>query len=51
MKALMSVLALSFGVAIVAPALGADPATTKYYCEKAKMEWDDATKTCAEAKK
>ncbi|HEY8246635.1 MAG TPA: hypothetical protein VIG38_05070 [Hyphomicrobium sp.] len=51
MKALMSVLALSFTVAFIAPALAADPPKTKADCEKMKMIWDDATKTCVEAKK
>ncbi len=51
MKALMSVLALSFAVAFVAPAFAADPPKTKADCEKAKMTWDAAAKTCVEAKK
>ena len=51
MKALMSLLALSFTVAFIAPALAADPPKTQAECEKMKMTWDDATKTCVETKK
>ena len=51
MKALMSLLALSFTFAFVAPALAADPPKTQADCEKAKMTWDETTKTCVEAKK
>jgi hypothetical protein len=51
MKALMSLLALSFTLAFIAPALAADPPKTQAACEKMKMTWDDVTKTCVEAKK
>jgi hypothetical protein len=53
MKALTSLLVLSFAVAIAAPALaGGDKPKTQSECGSAKdMIWDDATKTCNPIKK
>jgi hypothetical protein len=46
-KLLSIVVALGLAFAFTAPALAAEKTpTTKAACEKAKMHWDSATKTC-----
>jgi hypothetical protein len=52
MKMLVSLtVALGLAVAFAAPTFAADKMpTTKADCEKAKMHWDDATKTCSKSK-
>jgi hypothetical protein len=52
MKTLVTmIVALGLAVGFVAPSFAADKTpTTKADCEKAKMKWDDATKTCSKAK-
>ena len=49
-KLFMMIAALGLAFAFTAPALAAEKTpktpTTKVACEKAKMMWDDATKTC-----
>jgi hypothetical protein len=47
MKALITmIVALGLAVGFAAPTLAADKTpTTKAACEKAKMKWDEATKT------
>lgn len=49
MKALITmIVALGLAVGFAAPTLAADKTpTTKAACEKAKMKWDEATKTCS----
>ena len=51
MNKLVSVIvAVGLAVAFVTPTLAADKMpTTKAACQKAKMHWDDATKTCAKS--
>jgi hypothetical protein len=52
MKTLVHVIvAVGLAAAFVTPALAADKMlpTTKAACEKAKMHWDDATKTCTKS--
>lgn len=53
MKALASLLVLSFAVVVAAPAFaGGDKPKTQAECAGAKdMIWDDATKTCVPIKK
>jgi len=48
MKTLVTmIVALGLAVGFVAPTFAADKMpTTKADCEKAKMKWDEATKTC-----
>jgi hypothetical protein len=47
MKTIISLLVMSFAVAITAPAFAQDPApATKADCDKAKGTWDDATGKC-----
>jgi hypothetical protein len=49
MKALITmIVAAGLAVGFVAPTFAADKMpTTKAACEKAKMKWDEATKTCS----
>jgi hypothetical protein len=51
MKKLVSVIvAAGLAAAFVTPTLAAEKTpTTKAACEKAKMHWDTATKTCAKS--
>jgi hypothetical protein len=53
MKALASLLVLSFAVVVATPAFaGGDKPKTQAECAGAKdMIWDDATKTCVPIKK
>jgi hypothetical protein len=44
-KIVLTLVALGIVAGVAAPALAAAP-TTKAACEKAKMKWDAATKTC-----
>jgi hypothetical protein len=44
------IVALALTVAFAAPSIAADKTpTTKASCEKAKMHWDTATKTCTKS--
>jgi hypothetical protein len=44
------IVALALTVAFAAPGIAADKTpTTKASCEKAKMHWDAATKTCTKS--
>ena len=50
-KVIAVIVSLGLTVAFAAPVIAADKVpTTKADCEKAKMKWDDATKTCSKAK-
>lgn len=51
MKTLISmIVAAGLAVAFATPILAADKApTTKAACEKAKMKWDESTKTCSKS--
>ena len=51
MKTLVSmIVAAGLAVAFATPILAADKVpTTKAACVKAKMKWDDATKTCSKS--
>jgi hypothetical protein len=46
-KVILTLMALGFAVAVVPAASYAAEPKTKAACEKAKMKWDDATKTCS----
>jgi len=50
MKSLSLAVITGLLLAASAPAFAADPPKTKADCEKAKMMWDDATKTCVAKK-
>ena len=46
-KVIAAIVSLGLTVAFAAPVIAADKVpTTKADCEKAKMKWNDATKTC-----
>ena len=47
-KVILALMAIGFAVSVV-PAASYAAATpkTKAACDKAKMKWDDATKTCS----
>jgi hypothetical protein len=47
-KLIHMIVAIGLAAAFVTPALAATP-TTKAACEKAKMHWDAATKTCTKS--
>jgi len=46
-KLVAAIVALGLAVAFAVPTMAADKTpTTKAACQKAKMQWDEATKTC-----
>jgi hypothetical protein len=45
-KLINAAVAAGFLLVVSAPAFAADAPTTKEACEKAKMKWDAAKKTC-----
>jgi len=44
------IVALGLAVSFAVPTLAADAPKDKASCEKAGMQWDDATTTCTEKK-
>jgi ABC-type proline/glycine betaine transport system substrate-binding protein len=44
------IVALGLAVGCAAPTFAAEAPKDKASCEKAKMHWDDATKTCSKSK-